>query len=182
MQASLSLLNISQQVLFQACLAVSLSLATMGIKRRFDCCVNEGCAVNDIDCCSTISQQLCPGMEMGDFVAVLTYTINLFAPLNFLGSVYNAIVMAVVDLTNLSELLAEEADVVDAPDAMDLPPINTIDKDSDIAVEFDNIFFNYPTQPENSGLKGLSFKMKKGTVTAVVGPTGVSTWSNILHI
>ena len=42
---------------------------------------------------------------MGDFVAVLTYTMNLFQPLNFLGSVYNGIVMAVIDLTNLSELL-----------------------------------------------------------------------------
>ena len=107
---------------------------------------------------------------MGDFVAVLSYTINLFGPLNFLGSVYNAIVMAMIDLRNLSELLAEEADVTDAPDAIDLPEYNEVD--SDIAVEFDNVFFRYPSQPDTTGLKGVSFKMKKGTTTAIVGTTG----------
>jgi len=114
--------------------------------------------------------EVCPGMEIGDFVAVLTYTINLFTPLNFLGSVYNAIVMAIVDLTNLSELLAENPDVSDAPDAKELPDSNKTD--SETAVEFDNVRFHYPSQPETSGLKGVSFKMKKGTITAVVGSTG----------
>jgi len=91
-------------------------------------------------------------------------------PLNFLGSVYNLVVMAIVDLTNLSELLAEKPDVTDAPDAMDLPLQNMDDRD--VAVEFDNVNFHYPTQPDTKGLKGLSFKMKRGTVTAIVGPTG----------
>ena len=77
---------------------------------------------------------------------------------------------AMIDLRNLSELLAEEADVTDAPDAMDLPEYN--ETDSDIAVEFDNVFFHYPTQPDTKGLKGVSFKMKKGTTTAIVGTTG----------
>ena len=171
-QASLSTLNVSQQILYQACLGTALARAIMGIKERTDCCVSVGCGLGDLNCCATIGQSTCPGMQMGDFVAVLTYTINLFAPLNFLGSVYNAVVMAIVDLTNLSELLAEEADVVDSDDAIEIPVRNNTDEN--IAVEFDNVFFNYPTQPENSGLKGLSFKMKKGTVTAVVGPTGVS--------
>jgi ABC-type multidrug transport system fused ATPase/permease subunit len=113
-------------------------------------------------------------MQMGDFVAVLSYVMNLFAPLNFLGSVYNAVVMAVIDLTNLSELLAESPDVTDAPDALELPrnlPVPASAKD-DIAVEFDNVVFNYPTQANTSGLKGLSFKMRRGTTTAIVGPTG----------
>lgn len=109
-------------------------------------------------------------MQVGDFVAVLTYTLNLFAPLNFLGSVYNAIVMAVIDLGNMSELLAESPDVVDAPDAMALPAKNSINPD--IAIEFDNVFFHYPTQPKERGLKGLTFTMKPGTTTAIVGPTG----------
>lgn len=119
-------------------------------------------------------------MQVGDFVAVLTYTLNLFAPLNFLGSVYNTIVMAVIDLGNMSELLAENPDVVDAPDAIELPATNATDPD--IAVEFDNVFFNYPTQPQARGLKGLSFTMKRGTTTAIVGPTGAgkTTLSRLL--
>ncbi|EJK66513.1 hypothetical protein THAOC_12566, partial [Thalassiosira oceanica] len=42
----------------------------------------------------------------------------------------------------------------------------------DTVIEFDDVRFHYPTQPETKGLKGLSFKMKRGTMTAVVGPTG----------
>mmetsp|Transcript_21340 Transcript_21340/g.42805 ORF Transcript_21340/g.42805 Transcript_21340/m.42805 type:complete len:925 (-) Transcript_21340:114-2888(-) len=168
-QASLSFLNISQQMMLQGCLATSLSLAVISIRDRQNCCISAGCTDGNSDCCSELSA-ICPGLEIGDFVAVLTYTINLFMPLNYLGSVYNMIVMSMVDLANLSELLAENPDVVDAPDAVDLPAKNL--EDPDVVVEFDNVRFHYPTQPDTKGLKGLSFKMKRGTVTAVVGPTG----------
>eukprot|EP00594_Rhizosolenia_setigera_P011092 CAMPEP_0178969328 /NCGR_PEP_ID=MMETSP0789-20121207/18787_1 /TAXON_ID=3005 /ORGANISM="Rhizosolenia setigera, Strain CCMP 1694" /LENGTH=877 /DNA_ID=CAMNT_0020655433 /DNA_START=52 /DNA_END=2682 /DNA_ORIENTATION=+ len=161
-QGSLSLLNISQQIIYQTCLATCLSLAAMGVKARYDCCGT----LDNAEC----GYDTCPGMEIGDFVAVLSYTASLFAPLNFLGSVYNAIVMAFIDLTNLSELLAQNPDIQDMPGAIDLPKHNS--QDPDVAVEFDNVVFNYPTQPENTGLKGLSFKMKKGTTTAIVGSTG----------
>merc|ERR1712232_1155980 len=136
-QASLSLLNIMQQIPSQGCIATALIISTL---------------------------------EIGDFITVLTYTMNLFIPLNFLGSVYNAIVMAVVDLTNLSELLAEDPDVKDNVDALQLPRENEADPSN--VVEFDKVFFHYPSQTEDSGIKGLSFLMKKGTVTALVGSTG----------
>jgi len=170
--ASLSALNISQQLILQTCLATSLSLAAIGIKQRMDCCIANGCdEVANSQCCSDLGG-ICQGMEIGDFVAVLSYTLNLFMPLNFLGSVYNAIVMAIVDLTNLSELLAESPDITDNVDAVPLPSTNASDSDPDIAVEFDNVRFHYPTQSDKKGLKGVSFKLKRGTVTAIVGPTG----------
>ena len=59
-------------------------------------------------------------LKVGDFVSVNVYIINLFAPLTFLGSVYNAVIQAFVDMTNLSELLSERPDVTDKPDAYDL--------------------------------------------------------------
>lgn len=167
--ASLSFLNISQQMLLQACLATSLSLAVISIRNRMSCCTSAGCEDANSECCSKLDD-ICPGLEIGDFVAVLTYTLNLFLPLNYLGSIYTMIVMSLIDLANLSELLAENPDVVDAPDAIELP-LKNVD-DSDVVVEFDNVKFHYPTQPDTKGLKGLSFKMKRGTVTAVVGPTG----------
>ena len=168
-QGSLSFLNISQQMLLQGCLATSLSLAVISIRNKENCCLANGCEVGNSECCSSLTE-VCPGLEVGDFVSVLTYTLNLFMPLNFLGSVYNMIVMAMVDLANLSELLAELPDVTDAPDAIALPAKNVDDPDT--VVEFDNVRFHYPTQPDTKGLRGLSFKMKRGTVTAVVGPTG----------
>lgn len=88
-QGSLSLLNISQQLLLQGCLATGLSLAVISIRSRMDCCVASGCEDGNSDCCS--AHQICTGLEIGDFVSVLTYTLNLFMPLNFLGSVYNMI-------------------------------------------------------------------------------------------
>lgn len=169
-QASLSFLNISQMLLMQTCLATALVLSTYGIKDRFNCCLNNGCVQNElISCCST-KGDVCGGLEVGDFVTVLTYTLNLFGPLNFLGSVYNAIVMAMVDLRNLSELLAEEPDLQDAPDATILPDKNA--SDPDVAVEFDNVSFRYPSQADGQGLAGVSFKMMRGTTTAIVGQTG----------
>jgi len=167
-KASLSTLNISQQVLVQACLATCLSLAVISIKNRIDCCISVGCDKGNSECCST--SQVCSGLEIGDFVAVLTYTLNLFAPLSYLGSIYSSIVMSLVDLANLSELLVENPDVVDAPDAMEVPLTNT--DGTDAVVEFDDVRFHYPTQPDTKGLKGLSFKLRKGQTTAVVGPTG----------
>lgn len=172
--ASLSALNTAQRFLLQACLVTALSIVVLSIRDRARCCVASGCEVGDFDCCDTLEAK-CVGNKIGDFVAVLTYTINLFTPLNFLGSVYNMIVMAVVDLQNLSELLAEKADVQDAKDALELPKANPIDPDS--VIEFDNVHFHYPSQPESSGLKGVSFKMKKGTTTAIVGSTGTLNFS-----
>eukprot|EP00562_Extubocellulus_spinifer_P028869 CAMPEP_0178642790 /NCGR_PEP_ID=MMETSP0698-20121128/17362_1 /TAXON_ID=265572 /ORGANISM="Extubocellulus spinifer, Strain CCMP396" /LENGTH=934 /DNA_ID=CAMNT_0020283569 /DNA_START=162 /DNA_END=2967 /DNA_ORIENTATION=+ len=168
--ASLSFLNISQNFLLQCCLATSLTLAAYAIRGRADCCVAQGCEDGNSLCCADISYDQCPGMEVGDFVTVLTYTLQLFMPLNFLGSVYNAIVMAFIDLANLSELLAENPDVSDASDATPLPATN--EEEPDIAVEFDDVIFHYPSQSDSQGLKGVSFKLKRGTTTAVVGSTG----------
>eukprot|EP00586_Coscinodiscus_wailesii_P002816 CAMPEP_0172480666 /NCGR_PEP_ID=MMETSP1066-20121228/5989_1 /TAXON_ID=671091 /ORGANISM="Coscinodiscus wailesii, Strain CCMP2513" /LENGTH=926 /DNA_ID=CAMNT_0013242199 /DNA_START=98 /DNA_END=2878 /DNA_ORIENTATION=- len=182
-QASLSLLNILQRVLSQACLGTALALTAFSIKQRFDCCLaSTSCSEDDImTCCADVPQSTCPGMQIGDFVAVMSYTVTLFQPLNFLGSVYNAIVMAIIDLNSMSELLAENPDVTDDPNAIALPAANTTD-DPDTVVEFCNVRFHYPTQPPTSGLKNISFKMKKGSITALVGQTGSgkSTMSRLL--
>jgi ABC transporter transmembrane region len=63
-QGSLSFLNISQQIMLKTCLALSLSLAAIGIQKRIDCCVNiVGCDSGISDCCQSVSQQVCPGSK-----------------------------------------------------------------------------------------------------------------------
>jgi ABC-type transport system involved in Fe-S cluster assembly fused permease/ATPase subunit len=167
-EASVSLLNVLQSLLFQACLFTSLSLTAIDIKGKIDCCVQNGCDALNSTCCATISN--CPGMSVGDFVAVLAYVMQLFVPLNFLGGIYQAIIMATVDLSNLLDILALMPEVRDAQDAMPLSTLNT--KDPEVAVEFDHVYFHYPAQDSSQGVKNVSFKMKKGTVTAIVGHTG----------
>ena len=119
-QASLSALNITQQVLMQACMGLALALSVVSTRDRMEC---ESIADEE-----GLSKQECDGMEAGDFVSVTIYILQLFTPLNFLGTVYNALVMAFVDLGNLSELLAEDADVVDRIDAVDIPSSDEVRK------------------------------------------------------
>ncbi len=153
-QTALSSLHIGQQFVFQSCLATSLIIATAAIKNG--------------------------DLTPGDFVAVLSYTMNLFQPLNYLAKVYSQILTAVVDLQNLSELRALVPTIQDAPNARDLPPLSLLQPRSNelelnmdnAAIEFDNVKFTYPTQFDKMGLKGLSFTVQRGSKTAIVGATG----------
>ena len=54
------------------------------------------------------------------FVAVNAYIGTMFAPLNYLGTVYSTIIKGIVDVTNLAELLSESPDVVDVAGAKPL--------------------------------------------------------------
>jgi len=158
-QASLSALNISQQILMQGCLGLALTLSVFSIRDKLDCEAEEG-----------EGSDTCYGMEAGDFVSVTVYILQLFSPLNFLGTVYNALVMAFVDLGKLSELLAEETDIMDVPGAVDIPRTKAFGGED--IIKFEDVRFRYPTAPVDKGLKGLNLTLKKGTITAIVGPTG----------
>lgn len=143
---SLSLLNSTQNGIIQVCTALSLCMA---------------------------AHEVLSGsgkLEIGSFVSIASYVQNLFAPLSFLGSVYNAVIQALVDMTNLSELLAEEPDLVDAPDARELVPVPTGARGA--SVTFRDVFFHYPTQLSSAGLRGLNLEVEAGTSVAIVGATG----------
>ncbi len=106
-------------------------------------------------------------LSIGDFSAVNAYVLNLFQPLSFLGSIYDSVVQAFVDMSNLSELLAEEPDIVDKPNAQ---PLHFHDENSGAKIEFRNVCFRYPEQV--SGIQNVSFVVEPGTTTAIVGSTG----------
>ena len=144
-RGSLSLLNSSQQLIIQACMCFSLLIASGGILG------NGG------------------ELKIGDFLAINVYITQLYQPLNFLGTIYGMIIQAIVDLEKLSMLLGERPDVVDGPGAGPMPPPPT---NSGMGIEFRNVYFNYPRQNPEQGIKGASFVVPPGTVTALVGPTG----------
>eukprot|EP01041_Mallomonas_annulata_P000984 gene984-1923_t len=183
-QASLGILNITQQTILNTTLAGGLILS--------------GVAVVD------------GRMDIGDFVAVNAYIASMFVPLSYLGTVYSSIIKGLVDVTNLSQLLSESPDVVDVPNAKPLvvrgkadnkllnltcgncsskvsigwkfcpqcragvtPRQNGLSSEGEgLSVEFKNIFFHYPEQLPRKGLKNVSFKVPAGTTTAIVGHTG----------
>ena len=111
-----------------------------------------------------------PGEKVGEFVSVLQYISQLFGPLSFLGTIYGAVVQAMVDMTNLSELLTMRPDVIDVTGAKRL-----VMKDGSrgAEIEFKDVTFKYPGETSR-GIHGVSFKCKRGTKTAIVGHTGAS--------
>jgi ABC-type transport system involved in Fe-S cluster assembly fused permease/ATPase subunit len=60
-------------------------------------------------------------MSIGDFVAVNAYVVSMFAPLSFLGSIYNAIIKSLTDVKHFLDLMAEEPDIVDEEHALPIP-------------------------------------------------------------
>ena len=102
-------------------------------------------------------------LTLGDFVLVNAMLIQLQIPLNFLGMVYREIRQGLVDLENMFSLLDQYPEVVDVPGAKEL-----IVKDGEIV--FDNVSFAYSAA--RPILKGVSFRVPAGKMTAIVGPSG----------
>lgn len=147
-QTSLSILNVGQRVIAAVGVVAMLVLSAVEVKSG--------------------------AMQIGDLVAINALLIQLFIPLNILGTVYRDLSQGLIDMETMFSLLRRPAEVVDKPGA---PDLNVTEGE----IEFDNVVFNY--DPDRTILKGVSFKVPAGKTVAVVGPTGAgkSTISRILY-
>jgi ATP-binding cassette subfamily B protein len=68
-----------------------------------------------------------------------------------------------IGLDRVFEMLDLEPEVLDAPDAVPLPPVRR-------GVRFRDVHFRYA--PDRPALEGIDFEARVGSVTAIVGPTG----------
>lgn len=110
---------------------------------------------------------------IGDFVMLNAMMIQLYMPLNFLGTVYREIKQALVDLETMFGLLKEAPEIEDKPNAK--PLVIT-----EGAITFDKVSFFY--DDDRQILRDVSFEVPAGQMVAIVGPSGAgkSTISRIL--
>ena len=111
---------------------------------------------------------------VGDFVTANAILIQLYQPLNLLGTVYREITQGLVDMEAMFRLLHQPQEVQDKPGAKPLVVTGG-------EIRFENVVFAY--DPERIVLKGISFTVPAGKTVAVVGPSGAgkSTISRILY-
>ena len=145
-RTSLSLLNISQTFVIMIGITLMLVLTVFGIQ-------NESITV-------------------GGFVVINAYMLQLYQPLNFLGTIYREIRQSLVDMENMFNLLREKNDIDDSgTDSL---------KNNNAEIVFKNIFFGY--ENKRTIIKNISFSIPEGKSLAIVGPTGAgkSTISKLL--
>ena len=143
---SLSLLNIAQTFIIMTGITIMLVMSAYGIKN------------GDID--------------VGGFVVINAYMLQLYQPLNWLGSVYREIRQALTDMGNMFSLLQISPTTQDVFESI---------PQSDIAeIKFDNVSFDYDIR--RTIIKNISFVVPNGKKVAIVGPTGAgkSTISRLL--
>ncbi len=113
------------------------------------------------------------GMSLGDLVLVNAFMLQVFIPLNFLGVVYSQVKHALSDMDRMFQLLREEPEIVNKPDAKPLQV-------GDGTVRFEHVRFHY--QAERPILADVDFEIPAGHKVAVVGHSGAgkSTLARLL--
>jgi ATP-binding cassette subfamily B protein len=137
---SLNLLNVSQSVILNLGLAVMTVMAGVAVVHG--------------------------QMRVGQVVTAVLLLRGLYQPLGVLGFNYREIRQAFIDMEQMVELTQVKAEIVDPPDARELPPASG----RGAAVAFEHVSFRHDAR--SLGLDDVSFAARPGQTVALVGPSG----------
>jgi ABC-type transport system involved in Fe-S cluster assembly fused permease/ATPase subunit len=143
---SLSLLNIAQTFIIMLGITIMLVMSAYDIKNG--------------------------NISIGGFVVINAYMLQLYQPLNFLGSVYREIRQALTDMENMFSLL--DVSPSSKSNLVNLSHSNLAE------IRFENVSFDYDIR--RTIINNITFKVPNGKKVAIVGPTGAgkSTISRLL--
>ena len=105
-------------------------------------------------------------MTIGTLLAFTLYLGNFFDPVQQLSQLYNTFLSATAALDRITNVLDEEPDIVDAPDARPLERAAG-------HVHFDHVRFGYGDLPDV--LHDFDLDVPAGTTVALVGHTGAGS-------
>ena len=104
-------------------------------------------------------------VTIGVLVAFVGYLSNFFEPIQQLSQLYTTYQSGMAALDKIFELLDEQPDLQDAPDAVDLEQLRG-------EIEFDNVTFCYGSEDQGFALHDLDLHIPPGQTVALVGATG----------
>jgi len=112
-------------------------------------------------------------LTLGGLVAFNSYMLQLVGPMRRLGFIVTMLAEAHASGERVFEILDAKSEVENAPDAVDLGPIQG-------AVTFDHVSFSYIGGAKV--LEDVSFHVESGKIVALLGPTGAgkSTITNLI--
>ncbi|HVM52479.1 MAG TPA: ABC transporter ATP-binding protein [Acidimicrobiales bacterium] len=110
-------------------------------------------------------QVLAGALTIGELVAFNVYVVMLIWPLRMLGQIIAQWQRSVAAAERVAALLDTEPEIVDAADAVPLPP-------GPGEVRFEQVTFGYSEAQLHPVLDGLDLHIEAGTSVAVVGATG----------
>ncbi len=109
-------------------------------------------------------------VTLGVLISFLEYIRRFFFPLQEISQQWNVLQGALAGAERTFELMDQQPDLEDTPDAVKLPAVEG-------DVEFDGVTFGY--DPDEPVLRDVSFRVGAGQTCAVVGPTGAGKTSLI---
>ena len=102
-------------------------------------------------------------LTAGVLIVFLAYLGKSYKPMRELSKMTNTISKAAIALERVQEVMASESRVTDLPNATVAPPFQG-------TIEFDRVSFSYGKDVKI--LKNVSFRIERGQVVAIVGPSG----------